>query len=192
MNTFMISGIGQRIKEIRLEKKLRISQVAQTAGVSNGLISKIENGRTIPSLQVLISIVSALDTDLSEFFKRLNEQPDEKIIIRKSGETEKIKKERDSVGFEYLGILSKSIGGSVFESVILVIEPGAKRKLLTTNAWTYKYMLKGSIEYNYDGEIFELNEGDSFLCDGRVAHAPFNKSGQEAVVLVIYLYGNKM
>lgn len=187
----MISGIGQRIKEIRLGKKLRIAQVAQKAGVSNGLISKIENGRTIPYLQVLVSIVSALETDLSEFFKRMNERPDEKIIVRRSGETEKIKKEKDSVGFEYLGVLSKTIGDSVFESVILVVKPGAKRKLLTTNAWTYKYVLKGSVEYNYDGEVFSINEGDSFLCDGRIPHAPFNKSDSEAVILVIYLYGNK-
>ncbi|MHB1147334.1 MAG: helix-turn-helix domain-containing protein [Lutibacter sp.] len=40
--------IGKRIKKIRKEKQLIISQVANDAGVSNGLISKIENGRTIP------------------------------------------------------------------------------------------------------------------------------------------------
>ena len=52
MDNFLI-GIGKRIKEIRKKQHITINTLATNAQVSNGLISRIENGRTIPSLPVL-------------------------------------------------------------------------------------------------------------------------------------------
>ncbi|MFT5252321.1 MAG: transcriptional regulator with XRE-family HTH domain, partial [Flavobacteriales bacterium] len=68
MNDYLI-GIGKRIKEIRKASKKTISSVASHAEVSNGLISRIENGRTIPSLPVLLNIINALEVDVSDFFE---------------------------------------------------------------------------------------------------------------------------
>lgn len=56
MEDYLI-GIGKRIKEIRKRKNLTINTVAADAEVSNGLISRIENGRTISSLPVLLNII---------------------------------------------------------------------------------------------------------------------------------------
>ena len=58
MEDYLI-GIGKRIKKIRKEKQLTISDVATKASVSNGPISRIENGRTIPSLPVLLNIITS-------------------------------------------------------------------------------------------------------------------------------------
>jgi transcriptional regulator with XRE-family HTH domain len=49
MNDFLI-GIGKRLKDIRKKNNLTINELAFKANVSNGLVSRIENGRTIPSL----------------------------------------------------------------------------------------------------------------------------------------------
>ncbi|MGE8426123.1 MAG: helix-turn-helix domain-containing protein, partial [Sphingobacterium siyangense] len=62
-----IFKISNKIKEIRKEKGITIQEVADRAGVSKGLISQIENNRTIPSLLVLINIINALNIDLNEF-----------------------------------------------------------------------------------------------------------------------------
>ncbi|WP_394801049.1 helix-turn-helix domain-containing protein [Niabella ginsengisoli] len=48
---------------------MTITTIAGKADVSNGLISRIENGRTIPSLPVLLSIVNALGVPVADFFK---------------------------------------------------------------------------------------------------------------------------
>lgn len=70
MEDYIIT-VGKRIKQIRKDKKLTINDIAQRADVSNGLISRVENGRTIPSLPVLFSLISALETDIALFFKDL-------------------------------------------------------------------------------------------------------------------------
>ena len=60
MEDYLI-GIGKRIKEIRKAGNNTISDVATKAGVTAGLISSVENGRTIPSLPVLLKIIDSLD-----------------------------------------------------------------------------------------------------------------------------------
>lgn len=68
MEDYLI-GIGKRIKEIRKNNKMTINDVAISAGVTAGLISRIENGRTIPSLPVFLKIVDALKTEMIDFLR---------------------------------------------------------------------------------------------------------------------------
>ena len=63
--------IGRLIKETRLKNGTRIREIAEKAKVSKGLISKIENARTVPSLPVLISVITALDINIGDFFSPL-------------------------------------------------------------------------------------------------------------------------
>ena len=80
MTDQLLLGIGKKIRAYRKNKDLTISTVAKKAGVSKGLISKIENGRTMPSLPVLISIINALEIDMSNFFNGIE-------LINKHGYT---------------------------------------------------------------------------------------------------------
>ena len=63
--------IGIKLRQIRKSKNLTINSVARAAKVSKGLVSKIENGRTIPSLPVLISIINVQDRSQAEEFRNL-------------------------------------------------------------------------------------------------------------------------
>jgi len=72
MNGNEISFVGKRIKEMRLSKDLKLVEVAIKSGVSKGLLSRIENGRTIPSLPVFFNIISALDENPTTFFDQMN------------------------------------------------------------------------------------------------------------------------
>jgi len=66
MKNDQLSLIGIRIKQIRSEKKLTLRELAKRSNLSPGLISKIENFRTMPSLTVLVDISVALEVDISE------------------------------------------------------------------------------------------------------------------------------
>lgn len=61
--------IGERIRARRQDKNITLEQLANKAGVTKGLISQIENNRTVPSLPVLLSIVHSLDEDMRGFLK---------------------------------------------------------------------------------------------------------------------------
>jgi transcriptional regulator with XRE-family HTH domain len=180
--------IGKRIKKIRKEKKLIISQVANDAGVSNGLISKIENGRTIPSLPVLFNIIGALQIEVSTFFDGMKRENIINYIVTRQDAYTEIEKEVEAEGFIYKFIFNKSLKSIGFEAVILEVMPNSKRDKITTDAYEFKYMLKGEISYVINEEEVQLNEGDSLFFDGRIPHVPINKGSKSAKMLVLYFF----
>ncbi|HEY9220936.1 MAG TPA: XRE family transcriptional regulator [Lutibacter sp.] len=180
--------IGKRIKKIRKEKQLIISQVANDAGVSNGLISKIENGRTIPSLPVLFNIIGALQIDVSSFFDGMERENNNNYIVTRHDAYTEIEKEVEAEGFIYKFIFNRSLKSIGFEAVLLEVMPNSKRDKITTDAYEFKYILNGKISYIIADEEIKLAEGDSLFFDGRIPHVPINKGSKTAKMLVLYFF----
>ena len=62
--------IGQRIKRLRMEKGLTQERLSEIIGVGPSHMSHIESGSTVPSLEVFISILNALDCSADELLCR--------------------------------------------------------------------------------------------------------------------------
>src|ERR1700709_1415943 len=180
MEEDILIQISNRIKERRREKNITVQELAVRANVSKGLISQIENSRTIPSLMVLIDIVKALEIDLNEFFKDIRAKSDHlPVLVKRKTEYEHFEKEH-ALGFHYQRIFTQSITQSTVDIVLLVLEPDATRPLVETDAFEYKFVLNGDIEYQFNQEKIILNQGDSMLFDGRVPHTPKNLGNSNA------------
>lgn len=183
-----LGAIGKHIRQIRKEKELYGSEIAKRAQVSNGLISRIENGRTIPSLPVLLSIIDALETEPSNFFQSIELNTFAKYMVVRADEHSAIEKEDDAVGFTYEFILNKQLQGIGLEMVILTLEPNCQREQVQTDAYEFKYILSGNCEYIIDDETVSLQEGDSIIFDGRLPHVPKNPFDEICKMLVFYYY----
>jgi len=68
---------GQRIKEIRKERKLTQRQLAAKVGVDFTYLSKMENGRLehTPSIKTIAGLAMALETDELELMELANKVP---------------------------------------------------------------------------------------------------------------------
>ena len=64
--------IGNVIRELRLKDNLTIAEVAAQAGISRGMVSKIENGQVSTSLGTLSKIAQALGVSLAHLFRHYN------------------------------------------------------------------------------------------------------------------------
>ena len=62
--------IGQRIKSKRIEKGLTQEQLSEMVGVGPSHMSHIESGSTVPSFDVFISILNALECSADEILCR--------------------------------------------------------------------------------------------------------------------------
>src|SRR5690348_6668868 len=105
MQNDIILQISSRIKEKRKEKKITLQELATEAGVTKGLISQIENNRTIPSLTVLLGIIKALHVDLNDFFGNLDNKGTNEPVLIKANNLQPFEKEY-TVGSYYERILS--------------------------------------------------------------------------------------
>lgn len=74
--------VGDRLRVGRARKRMTLRQTATTVGVSASYLSDIENGRKIPSEDVVLGLASALDLDPDDLLAaagRIGEGADEYI-----------------------------------------------------------------------------------------------------------------
>ena len=62
--------IGQRIKEKRIEKGLTQEKLSELVNIGPSHMSHIESGSTVPSFEVFISILNALNCSADELLCR--------------------------------------------------------------------------------------------------------------------------
>lgn len=189
MHDDLLIQVSSAIREIRKQKNITIQKLADKANVSKGLISQIENNRTVPSLPVFMKIVKSLEMDLTEFFKDIpSGNNKEKVIVKRAKDYQHFEKEA-AKGFNYKRILTSTINGHPVDIVLLELEKGAKRNnIVKTDAFEYKYIISGKTEYFIDDKYYTLEEGDSIYFDGRMGHRPANIGDGKAVILVVYFF----
>ena len=181
----IVENIGKQLRKVRKEREMTLQELADRAGVTKGLLSRIENVRTIPSLPVLMSIIQALGLDIKDFFAEVDTEREDKIIICRKADLEPTTKE-DAIGFQYFNILNQSLGDMLIKTTILELVPGSNREKVVTDGYEFKYIIEGTVEYKIENETYELQEGDSLFFDARLPHVPVNNSDKIVRMLVIY------
>ena len=190
MQEDIIIQISNRLKDIRKEKNITLQDLAEQAGVTKGMLSQVENSRSIPSLSVLLNLIKALDIDLNEFFKNINLQLTDKVILKKKEEYQPFEKE-NALGFHYQRLFSTSIHDYHIDFVLLRLEANAQRQPVSTDAFEFKYLLKGKVEYTIDDKIYVMEEGDSLFFDATEVHNPKSVGGEDALLLVAYFFNER-
>lgn len=64
----MISNFGEKLRILRKARGLTTQQLADKVAVSQSYISRFENNRAVPDIELLDKILQALDSDLGTFF----------------------------------------------------------------------------------------------------------------------------
>ena len=69
----MVNNFTERLKELRIEKKIGQIQLAKEIGVSKGIISLWENGLREPTLSSLIALAKFFEVSL-DYLAGISEQ----------------------------------------------------------------------------------------------------------------------
>lgn len=181
-------GIAKKIKEIRLRQGVTLSDLSKRTILSKGLLSKIENGRTIPSLPVFMNLAKALNTNPREFFEGSLLAGGKHYLHLKGDHYESVKKE-DRHGFDYQFIFSQMLTSCRMQIYLLTLKPKSEEKPTITDGFEFKYLLHGRCDYHIGDEVLKLEQGDSLYFDASKPHMPVNKSKGDVVMLVLYFVG---
>ena len=155
----VVARIAKKIRATRLEKKLTIQQLANRTRVSKGLLSKIENMRTVPSLPVFVTLIQSLDVSLRDFFKDLV-LTDGKgyLLIRR--EHYMSEPDKGHKGINRHHILLQNINDGTLEVAVVAIEPGSSREFSISSGYVFLFVLSGSCHVEIGDEVVTMNEGD--------------------------------
>ncbi len=181
--------IGGLIRKYRKEKDLKLLDLSVVTGIKSAMLSKIENGRMIPTIPTLFTIINKLGIRPETFFSQLTTDSDFPgyFFLPKSSFTV-YEKEEGAVGFEYKSILEYNFEGGAFQLSFLTLQPGATRSQVTTAAYEFIYVLNGNLKYQLEDRVFEMTEGDALFFDGNIGHVPINDSNTAVSLLVLYLF----
>lgn len=61
-------NIGETIRNYRLQKGMSQGDIEKRTGLLRCYLSRVENGHTVPSLDTLAKIATAMDLPLAQFF----------------------------------------------------------------------------------------------------------------------------
>lgn len=164
-------SIGSQVRLFRQQLKLTVTEAAESAELSSGMLSKIENGNISPSLATLNSLSMALNVPVTAFFRKYEEQRDCAYVPANHGLV--IERQGTRAGHQYQ-LLGHTIGKklSVEPYLITINEKSDVFPLFQHDGVEFIYMLKGKAIYRYADQIFTLSPGDSLCFDSDGPHGP--------------------
>ena len=167
------TSIGREVRQLRRKHDMTVSQLADLAGLSPGMLSKIENGLTSPSLATLQALGGALNVSVTALMRRFEERRDATFVPAGGGL--KIQRRGTRAGHEY-ELLGHSVGKKVtMEPYLITLTDRSEVFPSFQHAGTeFLYILEGRMDYHHGGVSYPMGPGDSLFFDGTAAHGPEN------------------
>ncbi len=164
-------AIGHQVRQFRQDLDMTVAEVAKLAGLSSGMLSKIENGMTSPSLATLRALSRALNVPVTSFFRKFEEQRDATFV--KAGEGLPIERRGTRAGHLY-HLLGHSVGHrtSVEPYLITLTEKSEVFPLFQHSGTEFIYVLEGRVIYRHGSQTYDMGPGDSLFFDSDVPHGP--------------------
>lgn len=171
-------NVGEQLRSIREMYGLSQRALARKAGVTNGIISMIEQNRNSPSLATLKKILDAIPMSFSEFFT-MGTNPQLKTVY-KAAELPEI----GSSGFSFKQV-GTDLSGKAMQILHERIEPGADSgiDMLRHESEEGGVVTRGRIELTIGGETHILETGDAYYFDSRIPHRFRNIGTEEAEIV---------
>jgi transcriptional regulator with XRE-family HTH domain len=176
--------IGARLKHARQMAGMRMRDLAEKVGCTESSISKIESGRTAPSLDMLHRLVEAVGRDMSSFFSANLDTPG---IVLRQGERPVLLTDplRIGKGVSYERLVPFA-AGNLLEANIHVVEPNCeKNDPITHQGETVGYVIEGQLELTIDSTKFTISTGDTFFFHNHFTNSYRNPGPEVARVLWI-------
>src|SRR5215471_13539002 len=198
------TGLGPRLRLAREERQLSVRELARRIGCSASLISQIERGVSAPSVGVLYSLATELDSSLDHLlFGADSRRPSAAAAAAAAEPGEQASRGPGIVqraGCRNIIDLASGVrwerltpGADAMTDFLEVIyAPGGhstdERRPLRHDGHEYGLVISGTLQANVGFESYELGPGDSIAFDSATPHEYLNKADEpvHAIWVVVH------
>ena len=166
-------AIGREVHAFRTKLGLTVADLAAAAGLSAGMLSKIENGIISASLTTLQALSQALAVPVTALFRRYEERRD--AVFVKAGEGLAIERRGTRNGHQYhlLGHTADRASRVTVEPYLITLTAESDVFPLFQHAGLeFLYMLEGEVVYRHADRLYPMQPGDSLFFDADAPHGP--------------------
>jgi transcriptional regulator with XRE-family HTH domain len=172
--------VGRQLRQLRAERSLSIRSLAELSGLNFNTLSLIENGKSSPSVSTLQQLALALKVPITDFFETAPAQ--KSVVFQKAGI-------RPRVDFLHGKLEDMGAGLTLHggQPLLVTLEAGADSgsDLIVHTGHEFVYCLEGRLSYFIEGQVYELEPGDSLIFEAHLPHRWFNASTNPSRSLLI-------
>nr|WP_255480884.1 cupin domain-containing protein [Quadrisphaera sp. RL12-1S] len=170
----LVAGVGARVRALRSQRGLTLSELADATGLSASMVSTVERGRTAPSLGTLARLAQGLGVSVASLFAAA------------PGEGSPVLRAADQIVDTTPGGLVRRL--AVFQpdnDVEVYVDeypPGTSHAARPSQhpGQEYGVLLEGSLEVELGDEVHLVEEGDAVHYEAKQAHLIRNTGGTPA------------
>jgi quercetin dioxygenase-like cupin family protein/DNA-binding XRE family transcriptional regulator len=169
--------VGEKLKHLRLRRKMGLVELSRHTGLSPALLSKLEHGKLYPTLPTLSRIALVFSVGLDHFFG--NER--EKHVFALARKKDRLRfpespeVEPTAFDFESLDFLATDRKFNAYFATFHSV-PVEKIRIHQHPGVEFIYVLKGKLTLRVGAEQEVLDAGDSLYFDAQLPHG-YSRTG---------------
>ena len=178
-------AIGEKLRALRLKKKMGLIELGGHTRLSPALLSRIERGKLIPTLPTLLRISMVFNVGLEYFFTDKTKNP-VLIIVRKKDRLRFPAKDgstKPSYFFESLDFPAVERKLNAYYAEFQPLETGETREHQHPGV-EFIFVVSGTLLLTAGGLEHRLAEGDSIYFDSTAPHS-YRREGRKACSAVV-------
>ena len=179
-------SIGEKLRALRLSKKIGLVELGRHTGLSPALLSKIERGKLFPTLPTLLRIAMVFSVGLEFFFT--DDRKRRVLAISRQQERLKFPEKADAreVAYDFesldFGAVERKL--SAYLADFRSIDPNKVRPHQHAGV-EFIYVITGELGLRIGPDDSLLQGGDSIYFDSSVAHGYWNASNRKTTAIVV-------
>jgi transcriptional regulator with XRE-family HTH domain len=181
--------IGAALRRSRVAQNLVIAEVAKLAGISSGMLSKLENGQSAASLDTLVSLSRALGVSLGTLVQGFPAEEGGAQLVKR-GQGMEVVRRGTRKGHTYHLLAAERGPRRLFEPFLVTLTDKSEVfPRFEHPGIEFLHILEGRIEYRHGKSTYMMGPGDSLTFRGDVGHGPERLVRLPIRMLSIILYG---
>lgn len=176
------SGVGARLRALRRAAGMRLKDVAQAAGCSESMLSKIENDQVSPSINMLHRVTRVLNVNIATLFDAGDHATP---FVQRQGKRATLMGTslRSGTGIALESLTPYEIRGHLQAQLHVIAPGGASDGVIQHDGEEVGYVVEGALDLTVDGQLVHLRAGDSFFFDSGRTHGYRNPGLVDAKIV---------
>ena len=180
--------LGQKIKGLRSSMRLSLKEVAEKAGLTEPVLSQIENDIVPPTIAALARIGRALKVELGYFFQK--EPLGGEIEVVRRDERKIVRRQRTlgstPLSYSYQSLAYRKTRRNM-QPFLIEFDLDIQEEIpsLSHEGEEFLYLLEGELEFRTEKEGIILHEGDSLYFDSQISHAFYGRGKKKPRAIVV-------
>ncbi len=183
--------LGAVARRVRESQRLTLTDVAATAGISAGMLSRLETGHVTPSLETLVALAGALGVRPALLLQDIGGEEEGAQRVP-AGQGLEVVRRGTRRGHTYHLLAAQRGPKKSFEPFFVTLTdksevfPGFQHP-----GTEFIYILTGSLTYRHGSHSYPLGPGDSLSFRGEVPHGPATLGKVPIRMLSIIIYDDE-